>query len=224
MSFRISERLQSGPRRAVHSIARRRGLVLVRMRDHDRRVDIDGNQLAVRARGGITGQCPGPAAGSSPRRADRFEGPGCVTGQAADQPRARGPRPPARTAPARPAASPRRPAVPAQRQRHRQIGDDLPRVVHRPAGPPPRQPHRQPGVQPGHLQCARQQHPAGLRDNPAPSAATMNRGRGRAVACMRKCLPGWCEQDSRRAPFSSSKALFSHKEPTSHRLFTKARG
>jgi hypothetical protein len=56
-------------------------------------------------------------------------------------------------------------AVPAQYQGHRQVGDDLPRGVHRPGGPPPFQRGVQAAVQASYPQRLGQQQAAGLGDD-----------------------------------------------------------
>jgi hypothetical protein len=50
----------------------RGGALLVRVRDHDGRVDVDRDQAAAGSGRGGAGQGPGPLAACGPRRADRF--------------------------------------------------------------------------------------------------------------------------------------------------------
>jgi len=62
-------------------------------------------------------------------------------------------------------------AIPAQCQRHRQIRDDLPRIVHRAARLPPGEPVRQTPVQARHPQRLRQEQAAGLGHDPRPTGS-----------------------------------------------------
>ena len=140
-------RLRVEPERLL---PRGRGLVLLRARGHDRRVDIDGDQAATCSRRGVPAQRPGPLPGRSARGPDRGQRPRRVRRQQADQARYH------RVGGHRPEqgrlGAQRRDvgqAIPAQRQSHRQVSDDLPRVVHRPRRLPPSQRGGQAGVQPG---------------------------------------------------------------------------
>jgi hypothetical protein len=72
------------------------------------------------------------------------------------------------------------PRVTAQRHRHRQVRDHLPRIMDCPAPPPP-------PVRARHLQGPGQQHRASLGDDPLPSAVTVILGRA-AIVCTRKVL------------------------------------
>ena len=114
------------------------GLVLFRAGRHNGRVDVHGDQAAVCAGCGITGQFPGPLPGRGPRAADRLQRCRRVSRQAGDQPghhRIGGHR--AEQLWLRTQHRGIGQAIPAQRQRHRQISDDLPRIVHRTRCPPP---------------------------------------------------------------------------------------
>jgi hypothetical protein len=107
---------------------------------------------ALRQRGGH----PQAGGGDRPGGGPGLAGPGAgrcpwrVCGQRADQPghhHARG----HRSAQLRPGAQHRDigEAIPAQRQRHHQVGEDLARVMHCPRRPPPAQTRRQATAQPG---------------------------------------------------------------------------
>ena len=64
-------------------LPRRSGLFLLRVRDHDRGVDVDRDQRPVRAGRPVTGQRPGPLPGRGACLADRPQRPGRVRGQGA---------------------------------------------------------------------------------------------------------------------------------------------
>ena len=85
-----------------------------RLRDHDRGIDVDRDQPPVRAGRPVRGQRPGPLVGRGTGFADGPQRPGRVRAQGVDQPWA-GSR-------CRNISQ----AVPAQRQRYRQISNDLP--------------------------------------------------------------------------------------------------
>ena len=108
-----------------------------------------------------------PLPGAGPRRPDRLQCGGQVVRQTADQAghhRIGGHRP--KQPWLRPKHRDIGQAVPAQRQRRHQIGDDLPRIVDRPRRPPPRQPSRKATVHAGQLQRPGQQQPARLGHDP----------------------------------------------------------
>jgi hypothetical protein len=60
---------------AERLLPRRRGLLLIRMRNHDGGIDIDRDQRPIRARRTITCQRPGPLTRSRPRFADHPQRP-----------------------------------------------------------------------------------------------------------------------------------------------------
>jgi hypothetical protein len=153
----------------VGLLPRRRGLLLLRVRGHERGVDVHRDQRPARARRPAPGQRPGSFAGGGPRGADRPQRPGRLRSQRADQPghhRIGG----HRAGQLRLRAQHRHigQAVPAQRQRHHQIGEDLPRVMRRPRRPPPGQPRRQAPAQAGGPQrLQQQQRPSLGHETPA---------------------------------------------------------
>jgi len=110
------------------------------MGDHDRGVQVHGDQPAARARGGVPGQRPRPFPGRGPGSPDRLQRLRQVPGQLADQPghhRIRRHRPgQLRLLPQHRDVGQ---AVPAERDCGGQVGDDLARVVDRPGRPPPGQ-------------------------------------------------------------------------------------
>ena len=162
-------------------------VLFLRARGHNRRVHVDGDQAAVRAGRRVAGQFPGPRTGGRPRGPDRLQRrPARRRPGARSAGRPPGPRRPARTAPAG-ATQHRhvRQAVPAQRHRHRQVGDDLPRVVHRPGGPPPFQATSRPWSRPVTRSVWVSSRPPAWETIPVPSADTTILRR-RAVRCTRK--------------------------------------
>ena len=129
----------------------RTGLFLLRVRDHDGRVQVDDDRAAVAAGRGISGQRPGPLPGSGPRGPDRRQRPRPARRQRLDQPghhrvRCHRPGQGGLLAQHRDIGQ----AVPAQRQRRGQVRHDLARVVHRPRRPPRLQGGGQAPAQPGH--------------------------------------------------------------------------
>ena len=159
----------------------RGGLLLLRVRDHDGGVQVDGDQAAVRAGRVRRRPAPRPAPGPRPGR------PGSPSAPAAG--------PPARVLTSRdttgsdatgPASSRLLPqhrdvgqAVPAQRDRGGQVRDDLARVVDRPRRPPPGQALRQAPAQAGDPHRLPQQDRAGL----GHQAPAVSGHRHPAVAC-----------------------------------------
>ena len=122
---------------------------------------------AVRARGGVRGQRPGPVAGRGPGGADGLQRPRRVRGQLRDQPgdhRVRGHRP--GQVRLRTQHRDIGQAVTAQGHGHGQVRDDLPRVVDGPRRLPPLQPGGQLPVQAGHAQDLGEQDRSGLGDDP----------------------------------------------------------
>ncbi len=67
--------MRSAGQQAESLLPGRRGLVLLRARRHDRRVDVDRDQAAISAVRGITGQRSGPLPGGCPRRPDHLQSP-----------------------------------------------------------------------------------------------------------------------------------------------------
>jgi hypothetical protein len=143
------------------------GLLLLRVRDHDGGVQVDGDQAAAGSRGRVPGQRPRPLPGCRPGAPDRFQRPGQVRGQLADQPgHHRVGRDRARELRLLSQHRDIRQAVAAQRDRRGQVGHDLARVVDRPWRPPPGQPARQAPAQAGDPHRLPQQDRPGLRDQP----------------------------------------------------------
>ena len=186
----------------------RRGLVLLRARGHDRRVDVHRDQPAVRAGRGVAGQRPGPLPGGGPRRADRLQRRGASAASRADQPgdhRVGGHQ--AEQFRLRAQHRDISQAVPAQRQRHRQIRDDLPRVVHRPGGPPPCKRRRQATVQARYPQRLGQQQPARLGHDPRPVSGHHDLGAAGGMLHW-KVPSNWRGLVPRQALFSQVKGTF----------------
>jgi len=145
------------------------GFLLLGVREHDRGIEVHRDQAPVRARRALASQRPGAPAGGSAGLADRPQRPRRIGGQRADQPgdhRIRS----HRSAQARHGPQHRdiSQAVPAQPQRHGQVGNDLPRVMHRPRRPPPGQTGAQTLAQARHPERFGQQQPASLRHQPVP--------------------------------------------------------
>ena len=138
----------------------RRGLLLLRVRGHDRGVDVHRDQPAVRARARCRRPAPRPAPAPPPARPGSPSAPAARPRPAA-RPAGRppGPRPPARTAPAQPAAPPTsaRQSPPSATATARSA-TIFPGIVHRPRRPPPAQPRRQLPAQARHPQRLGQQH------------------------------------------------------------------
>ena len=134
------------------------------------------------APGAVTGQRPGALPGSSPRGADRPQRGRRVRGQSGDQPghhRIGG----HRSGQFR--LSPQHgdigQAIPAQRQRHHQVSDDPPWVMHRPRRPPPRQPGRQAPAQAGGPGGFKQQERTGLGHKPLTVSGRDDLGMARGI-------------------------------------------
>ena len=159
---------------AEPALERRRRRLLVRMGGHQRGVDVDDHRTAVIGgviRSGRPGPRPHHLAGRGPCRVDRRAAAVGVAGQRADQPRDRRVR--------RDAAEDLRggaqdrdvgQAVPAQRERHRQVQQDLGRVVDRGRPPPSLERDRQRPVQPGRADGVDQQHRTGVRHHARPGS------------------------------------------------------
>jgi hypothetical protein len=163
--------------------------LLVGMGDHDGRVDIDRDQAAVSSGRGRPGQGPGPLAGRRPGRADRAQRPRGVRGQRGDQAgyhRVRGHG--AEQGRVGPQHGGVGQAVAAQRQRHRQVRDHLPRAVHRPRRPPPAQPGRQLLLQSRHDGGAGQQDAAGMRDQALPVSGDQHAGTAGGILHVRSAF------------------------------------
>jgi hypothetical protein len=151
-------------------LERRASLLLIRVRRHQRRVQVHDQRLArvrVVVRRVDPGQLPHPSPRRRPGGVDRRQRGRGVRGQRGDRARDRRVR---RHQPvqARLTAQHRdvRQAVPAQGQGHRQIQDDLGRVVHRQRLTPRRQRRRERHAQPARGDRLRQQHPTGLTHRP----------------------------------------------------------
>ena len=145
----------------------RSGFLFLRVRQHDRRVDVHRDQRRVPAGGAVAGQRPGAHAGCRPGPADRPQRPRALRGQRADQAgdhriRRHRPRQLRLGAQHRDISQ----AVPTQGECHGQVGQDLPRVVHRPRRPPPGQGAGQALAQPSDPQRLGQQQPTGLGHQP----------------------------------------------------------
>ena len=161
----------------------RRGLLLLRVRDHDRGVDVDRDQAAVRAgrASPASAQARSRAAARAARIARSARG-----ASAASAPTSRETTGSEATGPASSGCGAQHrdigQAVPAQRQRHRQVGDDLPRVVHRPRRPPPGQRRDRPWPRPVTRSVSASSSTPAWDTIPVPSADTVILGR-RAVFC-----------------------------------------
>ena len=81
-------------------------------------------------------------------------------------------------------------AVTAQRDRGRQVRDDLPRIMHRPRRPPPAQRRGQATAQAGHPQCLPQQDRPGLRHQ-APAVSGHGDLGGTCAILHGKSAFGW---------------------------------
>jgi hypothetical protein len=150
-------------------------VLLVGVRGDQGGVEID-HYLSALDRG--PGHGPDPLAGRRPGGADRGEGVVGIRGQPRDQPRhrrVRGDRAehPGLGAQHRDITG----GVPAERDRDREIGHDLPRIMRRERQPPRPEPPRQlprQSAAPGGLD---QQHPPACDTSDSPPAITDNQGR-----------------------------------------------
>ena len=135
----------------------RRGPLLVRVHGDQRGIQVEHHQPVGPRHPGVPPRLV-PSGGA--RGADRGHRRLVVGGQPTDQPRHRRIRG-HRSEHLRLRAHQRDVgrAVPAQRDRDRQIGDDLARIVHRQRCPPRRQRLRQRPIQPDHPSRLTQQHP-----------------------------------------------------------------
>jgi len=128
----------------------RRGILFLGVGQHDRGIQIHQDRRPSGAGCAVPGQRPGAVAGCGASRADGPQRPGRVRRQGADQPghhRVGGHRAGQLRLGAQHCDISE--AVPAQRQRHDQISNHLPRVMHRPRPSPPPQPAREALAQPG---------------------------------------------------------------------------
>jgi hypothetical protein len=150
------------------------------MREHDRGVDVDGNQRPACTQCALAGQCPAP--GGGPGFADRPQRPRPLRRQRADQAgddRVGGHRP----AQLRLGAQHRdiSQAATAQGQRHGKVGNDLPRVVHRTRRPPPLQGTRRALAQARHTGRFGQQQHTSLGHQPLPVSRHSDLGAARGI-------------------------------------------
>jgi hypothetical protein len=152
---------------AEAALERRGGLLLLRVRGHQRGVHVDHQRPArvgLVVGGVLTGQRPGPRAGGGAGGVDRGQRRGGVGGEGVDQPGHRG-------IGGDRAEDFRRgaqlgevgQAVPANRQADRQIQQDLARIVPGQRPPPRRDRLRQGAGQANGLRGAQQEHRAGVR-------------------------------------------------------------
>ena len=210
---------------AVGFLPRGRGLLFLRARGHDRRVDVHGDQAAARAGRGVAGQVPGPLPGGGPCRADGLQRLGRVAGQAGDQPgdhRVRGHRPGQLWL--RPQYRHVSQAVAAQRHRDRQVGDDLPRAVHGPGGPPSFQCCVQAAVQAGDPQRPGKQQATGLGDDSGAVSRHHDLGVGGGKLHAESAFRTGADRSLDKPYSSSSKALSVSKRSSTGRSQAKARG
>ena len=158
----------------------RRGLLFLRVGDHDRGVQVDGDQPAIRAWRVLPGQRPRPLARRRTGGPDGLQRPRQVGGQRADQP---GHHRVGRDRPGQLRLLPQHrdvgQAVPAQGDRGGQVRNDLARVVDRPRRPPPGKARRQAPAQAGHPHRLPQQHGPGLRHQ----APAVSRHRDASSTC-----------------------------------------
>ena len=165
----ISTVVDKRPQRMVpvSALERRRGAFLVRVRGHQRRVDVDDQRRAgvdSAVGGALAGQLPGPRPSGRPRGRDRGERTGRIGGEPVDRPRYRRVRGHRAVDPGLGAHhGDVGQAVPTQRERHRQIEHDLRRVVHRVRQPPRPQRRKQLAIQPDRPNGLGEQQPTGLR-------------------------------------------------------------
>jgi hypothetical protein len=199
-------------------------LFLLGVRDHDRGIDIDRDQPAARTRGLLPGQRPRPFPRGRARRPDRRQSPRRVPGQLADQAgdhRVRRHRPEQlRLAPQHGHIGQ---AVPAQRQRDRQVRDDLAGVVHRPRRPPPDQPRRQLPAQARDLQDLGEQQRPGLGDNPRSVSGHDDLGTARGILHGKSAF-GWVRTGPSTSPMLPVQRHFFTYAPAPRLPQAKARG
>ena len=164
-------------------LQRRRRLLLLRVADHDRGVDVQHQPGQLdpgrRRRRHRACRClralrPGDLPGRRPRRGDRGQLRRVELGQ--QPPHGRSPTPPARTGPAGRQHGDVGDALRTVGDRDRQIDQHPPRIMHRPRPAQPRQ-HRR---QPRRSACVRSARSASSRDpacetTPRPSADTSQR-------------------------------------------------
>jgi hypothetical protein len=196
----------------VALLERRRGLLLLAVCGHQRRVHID-DQRPRSARLAIwgvpAGGRPRGPTGRGPRRVDRAQRPLRVRGERVDQPadrRVRPDQPEHRWLP--PQHGDIRQAVPAHRQRHREIEQDLRWVVHRGRLPPPRQRGPQLTVQTGRPDRLQQQHRAGLRHTPNAALVDPNPGIQAGRVLHQKGAPDPCDDGPQQAPSFQVRSTF----------------
>lgn len=117
-----------------------------------------------------------------------------------------------------------RQAVPAQGEHHRQVPDDLPRVMHRPRRPPPGQPRREALAQSGHPQRLGQQQPARL-GHQAPAVGGHGHLRVAAGSMhLESAFRSGADRSLCKSYPPRSKALFSCKKIKNGSPQAKARG
>ena len=158
----------------------------------------------------------------TPRRPDRLHRPRRIRRQRGDQPRHHRVRR-YRPGQLRLGAQHRniRQAVPAQRQRHHQISNDLPRVMHRPARPPPLQRHHQAPVQAGRPQRLGQQQRPALGHDPRTVSGHCDLGMAGGNLHLKSAF-GWVRMDLRQAQSFQLKGTFYVNDPARMLLRRKA--
>jgi len=194
---------------AERLLPRGRGLLLFRVGDHDRGVQVDGGQPAASARRRVPGQRPCPLPGRGPGRPDGPQRLRQVPGQLADQP---GHHRVGRDRPRKLRLLPQHrdvgQAVPAQGDRGSEVRDDLPRVVDRPRRPPPGKPLRQSPAQPGHPHRLPQQDGPGLRDQARAVRRYRHPGSTCAIVHSKSAFGSLADKIFDKPYPSRSKALF----------------
>ena len=211
----------------VALLERRLGVLLVRVRRHQRGVHVH-DQRVLHAHAGVggvlTGQQPRAGPGSGADGVDRLQHPWSIGDEQANQPRD------GRVGSHHPVDGRLGPeqrsigeAVPTQRQGDRQVGQDLARVVGRERFPPPRQRRRQLAGEAGHHRCLREQHAAGVAHDPGGSGVVAGLGIRGGTLHVESASFAWGEWDF-AITFSQAGSTFAVQTTESDPTLMKARG